>query len=282
MAQLAQDRSLIQLRNARTRSSYPADWYIEDDETVPQSVEHQAHEVRLQSLLRAWVTRTDRNWLVGCELAFRWDPKEPRVGVDPDVYLVEMPPCAPNGNIYRVRTWEPGNSAPILAIEIVSPTRPGKDYTNSPEKHDCLGTFELWTFDPDLLGHSPDQPAVYLQIFQRETNARLTRTYAGAGPVFSDALDAWVMVIDGELVISNDPEGKNRWLTLEETALLRAANADKRADDEAKRAAKEAKRAAKEAKRADDAEKRARAEQTEKEKALARIAELEALLAKRG
>jgi hypothetical protein len=45
---------------------------------------------------------------------------------------------------------------------------------------------------------------------------------------------------------------------------------------------KEAKRAADEAKRADDADKRARAEQTEKEKALARIAELEALLAKRG
>ena len=268
MAQLAQDRSLIQLRNARARSSYPADWYIEDDETVPQSVEHQAHEVRLQSLLKAWVAQTDRNLLVGCELAFRWDHTEPRVGVDPDVYLVEMPPCAPNGNIYRVRTWEPGNTPPILAIEIVSPSRPGKDYTNSPEKHDCLGTFELWTFDPDLLGHCADQPAVYLQIFQRETNARLVRTYAGAGPVFSDALDAWVSVIDGDLVISNDAEAKNRWLTLEETAL-------RRADEEAKRADSEAKRA-------DDAEERANWERAEKEKAMARIAELEALLAKRG
>jgi hypothetical protein len=83
MAQLAQDRSLIQLRNARTRSSYPADWYIEDDETVPQDPWNtKKHEVHLAELVTSMASRTkqDRIWLIGCELAFRWDPKVPTRG----------------------------------------------------------------------------------------------------------------------------------------------------------------------------------------------------------
>jgi Uma2 family endonuclease len=266
MAQLARDRSTSQMRNAQPRSSYPADWYIEDDEIVPQSVEHQEHEVRLQSVLKAWNARTGRNLLVGCELAFRWDETEKGVGVDPDVFVVEMPPREANGNVYSVRTWKDRNVPPMLAIEIVSRHRPGKDYSQSPLKHDALGTFELWVFDPELHGHTKEQPSVRLQLFQRETNARLVQTYAGEGPVYSEALEAWVTVVDDQLVISSDREGKDRWPTLEETA-------QRRADEEAKRADEEAKRA-------DVAEKRADVAEAEKERAVARIAELEAMLAR--
>jgi Uma2 family endonuclease len=251
MAQLRLDRSF---RRARHRSSYPADWYIEDDAIVSQSAGHQAQEVRLQSIFLAWKARTGREGLlIGCELAFRWDESHPKVGVDPDVYVVEEPPRGADGDIRRVRTWEKGNRPPLLAIEIVSRSRPQKDYTHSPEKHDLLGTNELWVFDPEMYGHSKDQPPVSLQIFQRETNAELVQTYGGNGPVYSEVVAAWVSVVDAELIISNDREGTERWLTLEEEASQRADAEARRADDE----------------------------RLEKEKALARVAELEALLAQR-
>ncbi|MBK9264009.1 MAG: Uma2 family endonuclease [Polyangiaceae bacterium] len=306
MAQLAQDRSF---RSAQRPSSYPADWYIEDDEPVPTSTKHDDYADRLKSTLRAWNERMGHDFLVNRELAFRWDERHPRVGVDPDVFVTEMPPREPDGDIRRVRTWEKGNRPPLLAIEIVSRSRPKKDYSESPEKHALLGTYELWVFDPHLHGYTPKQPPVLLQIFRRETNDELVQVYAGAGPYRSEVLDAWVMVIDGELVIANDREGKDRWPTLEEVEQMRADEEAKRADEQAKRADEEAKRADEEAKRADEeakradeeakradeeakradaqakhaneAAKRADAERTEKEKALARIAELEALLAAR-
>jgi hypothetical protein len=111
-------------------------------------------------------------------------------------------------------------------------TRPAKTTENSPEKHDCSARSN---YGPSILtyyGHSHGRSTCCLpcRYSSAKPMQRLCRTYAGAGPYRSDALDAWVMVIDDELVISNDREGKDRWLTLEETALLRAANADKRAD----------------------------------------------------
>jgi Uma2 family endonuclease len=303
MAQLAQDRSLNQLRNAQSRSSYPADWYIEDDEPVGQDPDHQEDEFIMQSTLLAWRKRTKQeHLLIGCEMACRWDSAFPKVGVDPDVYVVDRPPPRnKKGKIGSLRTWEGGHHPPLLAIEIVSDSRPGKDYKDSPEKHDLLGTFELWIFDPHLSGYTKEQPPVPLQVFQRETNHCLVQMHAGAGPYRSDALDAWVMVIEDELVIADDREGNDRWPTLEEAEkrradeeAQRANDANKRANEEAqrandanKRANEEAQRAndanmlaREEAKRANDANKRATAEQAEKETALKRIAELEALLAK--
>jgi Uma2 family endonuclease len=264
------------MRNAHSRSSYPADWYIEDNEPVAQDVDHQKHEFIMQSTFLAWQARTKQeHLLIGCEVACRWDSRHPKVGVDPDVYIVERPPGEEGtGYIGSVRTWENGNSPPILAIEIVSRSRPGKDYKDSPEKHDLLGTFELWVFDPGLNGYTDEQPPALLQIFQRETNQRLVQTCAGEGPFRSDALDAWVMVIDEKLVVANDREGKDRWPTLEEAALRVADEHAKRADEHAKRADEHAKRADEHAKRADE-------ERLAREKAEARNAELEALLARR-
>ncbi len=268
MAQFAQDRSSSQMRNARARSSYPADWYIEDNQYVGQEPDHQEVEFIMQSTLLAWRKRTKQeHLLVGCEFTCRWDPKFPKVGVDPDVYVVDRPPARnKKGYIGSLRTWKAGNYPPLLAIEIVSNSRPRKDYKDSPEKHDLLGTFELWIFDPHLYGYTEEQPPVLLQIFQRETNNALVQKYAGAGPYRSDALDAWVMVIEDELVIANDWEGKDRWPTLEEEA-QRCADAERAAKEEALlRANEETKRANEETKRANEA--------------LKRIAELEAMLAK--
>ena len=268
---------------------------------MAQSIQHQACEVRLQSILLAWKARTGRDLIVGCELAFRWDDEEQRVGADPDVYVAETPPRDADGDIRSVCTWKDGNLPPLLAIEIVSKSRPKKDYVRSPERHDLLGTCELWVFDPSLYGHSKDQKAISLQMFQRETNNHLVQTYTGNGPVFSEVLEAWVSVVDAELVISYDCEGKDRWLTQEEEALQYADAERERADAERVRADVERERADAERERADaeraradverveketalqrvDAERaRADAERFEKEKARARIAELELLLAR--
>ena len=275
MAQLAQDRSSEQMRNARARSSYPADWYLEDDEDVGQDPDHQEDEFFLQSTLLAWKKRTGQNHLlVGCEMVCRWDEAEPLVGVDPDVYIAERPPGDETGYIGSLKTWREGNYPPMLAIEIVSKWRPKKDYRYSPRKHDLLGTGELWVFDPHLFGYTEEQPPVLLQVFERETNDRLVQKYAGAGPYWSDALHAWVMVIERDLIIANDPEGKDRWPTLEEEERRRAEAFANQANEAAKKAADEAKRADDEAKRADE-------ERQAKDAALAQVAELKALLARR-
>lgn len=258
MAQLTQDRSHVhQMRKALPGFSYPADWFIEDDEPVSQSPEHQRMEFRLQSALFAWQERTKQeNLLIRCETACRWDRANPKVGVSPDVYITEKPPNDPKtGRMVRsIRTWQSGHYPPRLAIEIVSHDRPKKDYRDSPHKHGLLGTKELWVFDPELCGYTFDQAPVLLQVFKRAKNRKLRQVHAGEGPFRSDALDAWVRVVGGELVISDDLEGQQPWLTLDEVQAKRAEEQAKRADEE--RQAKEA--------------------------ALAELAQLKAELAKRG
>jgi len=233
------------------------DWNIEDEESVPQSRGHQMREERVAALLKAWAVRSRRNVQVGQELALRWDEDHPRVGVDPDVYVVEPPP--PEGDeVLSLRTWETGHHPPLLAIEIVSPSHPNKDYGQSPEKYAASGTYELWVFDPYLHGRAHGGP-FRLQVWRRE-EASFDRVYAGDGPVYSKAIDAWVIVVDEgrKLAIADDEAGTSWWMTREE---------EERAAKETERAAKETERAAKEQALA------------ENERLQRRLSELEALLA---
>ena len=184
---------------------------------------------------------------IGRELAIRWDKRHPRVGVDPDVYVVEPPP--PEGDeVMSLRTWATGHHPPLLAVEIVSRSRPGKDYEASPSKYALCGAEEVWVFDPKLAGPKSMGGPFRLQMWRRDAKGQLTRVYTGEGPVYSDVLDAWVHAVDEGrwLAIADDEAGTRWWMTPEET----------------ERAAKETERAAKEA-------------------ALRRVAELEALLAER-
>lgn len=232
---------------------YPSSWFIEDDEKVPASRPHYLKGDRIVGLLLGWKARTGRDVQVGRELAVRWDKRFPKVGVDPDVYMVEPPP--PEGDeVMSLRTWEAGHYPPLLAVEIVSPSRPEKDYGSSPLKYAACGTDELWVFDPKLAGPKAMGGPFRIQMWQRDDNGQLTRVYTGEGPVYSEVLDAWVFAVDDgrSLAIADDVAGTRWWMTPEETA---------RADAETERAAKETERAA-------------------KEQALQRVAELEAMLAK--
>jgi hypothetical protein len=104
----------------------------------------------------------------------------------------------------------------------------------------------------------------------RKEPGGFTRVANGDGPFRSEVLGAHLVVTDEgrRLRIAADPEGHELWLTAEEA---------ERAEKEAERAQKEAECAQKDAERAQKD-----AERLEKERALSRVAELEALLRERG
>jgi Uma2 family endonuclease len=241
----ARERRNVGLRYAI--EPYPASWFIEDDEKVPESRPHHLRGNRLEGLFLGWKRRTGRDVQVGRNLALRWDEAHPGVGVDPDVYIVEPPP--PEGDeVMSLRTWETGHAPPLLAVEVVSPSRPDKDYGSSPLKYAASATQELWVFDPNLAGPKTQGGPFRIQVWRRDEAGEFERVYTGAGPVYSRAIDAWVFAVEEgrSLAIADDEAGTRWWMTPEEM----------------ERAEKE----------------RARAE---KDTALRRIAELEAQLAGR-
>ena len=220
---------------------------------MPESVLHDQIVELLKALLAVWAARAG-SALVARNLAVRWDESAPQIGIDPDVCVLSpAPPGA--ADLRSIRTWLPGHAPPALAIEVVSETNPHKDYTLGPDKYAASGTGELWIFDPLLAGPAVHGGPFRLQIWHRRSDGDFVRIYAGDGPARSPALGAWLVATDEgrRLRLSDDESATHFWLTAEE----------------AERTAKEAERAAKETERAD------------KEAALARVVELEAMLAAR-
>src|SRR5690606_27143576 len=99
---------------------------------VPESNLHDLCIEYLRSLLLAWAERQQRNVLVARNLGIRWYESEPRAGFDPDLCVIEPPP--PGGPPTSLRLWEAGHEPPWLAIEIVSPGHPYKDYLDTPAR----------------------------------------------------------------------------------------------------------------------------------------------------
>ncbi|MCL2779752.1 MAG: Uma2 family endonuclease [Polyangiaceae bacterium] len=220
---------------------------------MPQSTPHD-DAIDLIKAILAWWARSQPNTRVVHDLAIHWDEEHPSVGLSPDVAVLRpAPPNDSNGGLRSVRTWEPGHTPPILAIEVVSETNPRKDYEIVPDKCKACGTPELCVFDPHLAGPRRgrgtrgESGPHRLQLWRHNEKGELKRVYAGEGPVYSPTLNAYFIAVDEglKLRISDDEAGLQWWLTGEEV----------------ERKAKEAERVAKEA-------------------ALARIAELEAQLAK--
>jgi hypothetical protein len=221
------------------------DWVL-SEEPVPESQPHDLTVELIRDLLAYWIVRTARDAQVARNLAVRWDREHYRIGVDPDVCLIE--PRTPEGeDLESLCTWERGHHPPTVAFEVVS-SNPNKDYARSPEKHAAAGVFELVVFDARLRGPRAFGGPYRMQVWRRMDDGGFERVHAGEGPFFLQKLNAWVFAVDEgrRLRIADDRNGTSWWRTAEE----------------AERAAKEAERAAKEA-------------------ALARVAELEAELRKR-
>ena len=246
----------------------PSPAWVLPDVIVPESNPHRYATDQLRLILEAWIARTQRCAQVVSNLAVRWDPQNPAVGLDPDVALLDPPP--PEGEaVGSLRLWNPGHHVPPLAIEIVSPSNPYKDYQQAPLKYASLGVTELWIVDPERRGPAALGGPYPLQIWSRPAGGGLTRIFAGEAPAYSPYLDAWLVLRrQGLLVqvrIADDREGRQLWPTPEEVALQAT---------EVERQAKETERQAKEA-----ALQVGGTERQAKEAALARIAELEAELA---
>ncbi len=240
-------RSEAMQRGARVTYDVPKShpgWEL-PEETMPESVPHDSAVELLKAIL-SWWAHSQVNVQVARNLAIRWDPSRPAVGVDPDVCVLSPSP-SDGATLTSLRTWVPGHGPPRLAIEVVSETNATKDYALSPDKYAASGVEELWIFDPQLAGPRVHGGPVRLQVWRR-TEGVFVREYAGDGPAWSTVLGAWAVVTEGwsKLRVASSADGTGVWPTEADSAL----------------AAREAEAVAKEA-------------------ALARIRELEALLAKR-
>lgn len=198
-------------------------WEILDDgEKVPQSEGHGIAIMVLIDVLRAWAEK--RGAKVLYDMATRWDQKNPRVGVDPDVSILLPPPPPappPDEDLRSVRTWLPGHVAPLVAIEVVSKNHPIKDYAIAPEKYAASGTKELWIFDAKLVGPRSYGGPFRLQVYSRTPDHGFKRIYEGEGPAFSPAIGAWLVVVKETgrrptLRIAEDEAGMHLWPTVVE------------------------------------------------------------------
>jgi len=222
----------------------PAPVHFPVEEQVPESLVHR----QLLSLLFAIVKRGfgDRA-LISSDQFLYWDPTNPKQCLAPDLAVrLGAAPLA----LETWKTWELG--APHLGVEIASASDAAeRELEAKLARYRQAGVLEVARFDPG--GSAPPR------LWDLMDGDLVERDPSDPAFMRCDALGLyWCVVPDPELGatfrLAHDREGRELLLT----------------GEEAERAAKEAERAAKEAERA------------AKEAALARVAELEAELAKRG
>jgi hypothetical protein len=139
-----------------------------------------------------------------------------------------------------LRLWLPGHHAPKLAIEVVSPSHPTKDYIKAPEKYAASGTAELWILDPRLEGPRRTGGPYRIQVWRRLADAAFAQIYAGDGPAWSEAVQGWIHSLPDRawVALASDEAGLDRWLTGEEAE--RAAREAAQREAQAERGAREA------------------------------------------
>lgn len=195
-------------------------WFMEIED-VPETPLHDLIIELMMLVLRHHYR--GRDVLIARNLGCRWDPADARIGVDPDIVVVE--PAPPEGErLSTLRVWTPGHHPPRLAIEVVSEHNADKDYNEGPARLARLGAEELWIFDPELVGPSATGGPFPLQIWRRHQGpgrvVDMERVHAGAAPAYSPALGAWAVTVDDghRLRIADDAEGMSLWPTQAEAA----------------------------------------------------------------
>jgi len=196
------------------------DWTLPDD-VPPETRPHRLRRAEMEQLLAGWAARSGRSIRVGARHPISWDADHPRMGVIPDVYVVE--PVPPEGKEpASLRLWEPGHAPPLLAVEIVAAHHPYEDYVSTPDKYAASGIEELWILDPGLEGPRAHGGPFRLHVWCRDGD-EFARVYAGDGPARSDAVGAWLHTVDGgrRVRIADDEQGTSWWLTPSEAELAR-------------------------------------------------------------
>ncbi len=187
------------------------------EEPMPESQPHDLVLDQVKALLLFWVARTGRSAQVARNLAVRWDEARPSVGVDPDLCVIS--PRTPEGDeLTSLCTWKQGHAPPVLALEVVSESKPREDYVSAPERYAASGTRELWMFDPKLAGPVSHGGPHRIQVWRRSADDSFDRVYAGEGPAWSVEAAAWLFAVDEgrRLRLADDIEGTSWWHTAEE------------------------------------------------------------------
>jgi hypothetical protein len=183
---------------------------------APEPVPHNLAGEHLCRVLEGWARRSGRAVFVAQKLAVRWLEERPKVGIDPDVCVIEPPP--PDAErLSSLCLWRPGHWPPALSVEVVGAGRPYKDYVSIQDRYAALGARELCVFDPFLAGPAALGGPVPLQLFRRDTLGALVLVHFGADPAFSEVLDAWLVPTGIRLEVADDRAGNQRWLTAEES-----------------------------------------------------------------
>jgi hypothetical protein len=212
--------------------------------TVPESVPHDAVAHRLKILLEVWASRLAGPCTIARNLAIRWLEATPRVGIDPDVCVLDPSPPEVD-DLSSLCLWKLGHLPPTICFEVVSRNHPHKDYAELQDRYALVGTRELVVFDPFLAGPSALGGPVPLQLWRRDRVGMLERVHAGDTPAPSEVLGAWLIPTTTTLEIADDREGARRWMTWEELAAAKEAETKReRAEKERERAEKERERAA--------------------------------------
>jgi Uma2 family endonuclease len=205
------------------------------------------HEIQtyILELLRPLVERYLRQRRVhahvGSDQFIYWERFDPTCSIAPDLYV--LPGVPQDIAIATWKVWEK-KVVPSFVLEVVG-TNPRKDYEEAPKLYAELGVQELVVFDP----HRSTQRTVF-QVYRRQQKGFRRVLSTDGDRVRSRVLGCVIRKV------GDDAQTRLRLATGDRGETLFPTG------EEAERAAKEAERAAKEA-------------------ALARIAELEAQLARR-
>ena len=212
----------------------PPSWILRDeDDLMPVDRLHDEIDAELRAVLTDRIKTQKIDASVGSNIAVRWDEKHKNVGSDPDLYWQEP---ALSDDQTSILTWE-GKHPPKLVIEIVSQDTADRDYLEKPAIYQAAGILEFWIIDLKHLGPAldssgnkvdkrtlrrkgPKKPVAFgpysLQVYSRDNNGTWARSYAGEGPTFSPFFNAWLLIRNNRVRISDDPHGNSLWPTGEE------------------------------------------------------------------
>jgi hypothetical protein len=183
----------------------------------------------LRPLIARWFAERGEPTFVGADQFVYYRQYDPLRRIAPDVYV--MPGVAPDTPAKSWKLWE-WQSVPSLAIEVVSQDWE-KDYHEAPDKYGELGAQELIVFDP----HHEERPErVRFQRFARPGGKWQRVEHTNQERLRSEVLGAWLRSVDtGDQVllrIATNPAGDELFPTAEEAAEARE-KAERRAKERA-------------------------------------------------
>jgi Putative restriction endonuclease len=123
--------------------------------------------------------------------------REDRPNVGFDPDVMLVEPAPPGApELPSLRLWEAGHVPPSLVIEVVSPGHPYKDYADTPDRCAAVGVRELVVFDPMLAGPRAFGGPHLLQGWRRMDTGAFERVAAGEQPFASEVLGGFFVPTD--------------------------------------------------------------------------------------